>query len=189
MAASGAPACSEHCCLCGILFCERMKRRLQDRGELARFVVERCKPSPFLYQRLSKPDSLAFMLGRGQLYVCIPCVNWKRRVETKSLRRTRQPRLQLDQLIYFVMQPGVHPEPDHRCMERLVLGARQDSNPFGLVFPLPVRTILSNVKENTYTACVAAWWDYNGRTEFFSSGQESRRARSVSKRLEDAGLL
>lgn len=166
-----------------------MKRRLQERGELARFVTERCKPSPFLYQRLSKTDSLAHLLGLGQLYLCIPCVNWKRRVETKSLRRTRQPRLQLDQLIYFVMQPGVHPEPDHRCMERLVSGARQDGNPFAVVFPTPVRTILSNVTDDTYSACVAAWWAYNGRTEFFASGQESRRARGVSKRLEDAGIL
>ena len=178
-----------HCCLCGILFDANMKRRLQDRDELPRFVSERCKPSPFLYQRLSKPDALAYTMGRGQLYLCIPCVNWKRRVETRSLRRTRLPRLQLDQLIYFLLQPGVYPEPDHRCMERLIMGARQVENPLSVVYPIPVREILSKVDADNYTACVIAWWYYNGCTEFFASGKESRRARGVFKLLEDAGLL
>lgn len=178
-----------HCCLCGIQFDAHMKRRLQDRDELPRFVLDRCKPTPFLYQRLSQPDLLVHTVGRGQLYLCIPCVNWKRRVETRSLRRTRLPRLQFDQLIYFLLQPGVYPEPDHRCMERLIVGARQPSNPLSVVFPTPVSAILAKVECDTYAACVTAWWYYNGCTEFFASGKESRRARGVFKRLGDAGLL
>lgn len=177
------------CCLCGIQFDAHMKRRLQDREELPRFVSARCKPSPFLYQRLCGEEGLCHLLGKTQLYICIPCVNWKRRVETKSLRRTRLPRLQLDQLAYFLVQPGVHPEPDHRCMERLLVAARQAGNPLTVVFPTPACSILRGVTDNTYTACVTAWWNYNGRTEFFASSQESRRARGVFKRLMDTGRL
>lgn len=52
-------------------------------------------------------------------------------------------------------------------------------------FPLPVQTIVGMTKDDTYLACVAAWWQYNGRTEFFASTGEARRVRCALK----AGLL
>ena len=41
------------------------------------------------------------------------------------------------------------------------------------------------MRGNTYQHCVAAWWEYNGRTEFFATAQEARRVRCALK----AGLL
>lgn len=166
------------CCLCGIGL-GRQKRRFQCTEEIRSFVRKHCKISPFLYSRLV----VVSHSPSARVGVCIPCVNWKRRVETNGLKRTKQPLLQLDQLILFLMQPGVFPEPDHRCMRRLVEGVRQADNPYKHLFPVPVQSILDMTKDNTYRACVAAWWEYNGRTEFFSSGQEARRVRSVVKAL------
>jgi hypothetical protein len=74
-------------------------------------------------------------------------------------------------------------------MERLIEGARQEENPYRDLFPLPVQTILDATTDNTYRACVASWWEYNGRTEFFSSGHEARRVRSVVKSLGDSGSV
>ena len=59
--------------------------------------------------------------------------------------------------------------------------ARTESNPFRLSFPLPVRTILAMSKGNTYMHAIAAWWEYNGRTQFFRSPQEARRVRCAIK--------
>jgi hypothetical protein len=53
------------------------------------------------------------------------------------------------------------------------------------IFPLPVQRITLDVRGNTYQHCVAAWWEYNGRTEFFATAQEARRVRCALK----AGLL
>lgn len=176
----------EHCCLCGIRFAPGMKRRMQDRQELTAFVTRRCWPTPFLFQALSCRH--ASVQGRGgRLGVCIPCVNWKRRVMevASSKRRRRLPMLQLDQLIYYLLRPGVHAEPDRRCMGRLLAGSRQADNPFRPLFPLPVQTILSALKRDTYGACIEAWWEYNGRTEFFASGGEAKRVRSLLHRLDE----
>jgi hypothetical protein len=156
-----------------------MKRRFQSTEENRLFVLQKCKPSPFLYQLLSAPLREA---SRREP-VCIPCVNWKRRVETGGLKRTKTPMLQLDQLLCFLMQPGTYMEPDQRCMERLIRGARQTDNPFRGIFPISASVILDTTKENTYHDCVRAWWEYNGRTEFFASGQEARRVRCVVKSL------
>lgn len=180
---------AEHCCLCGIRLVD-LKRRYQCHLENANFVRARCKSSPFLYRMLIRPTAHADSSqqpqgGDTRQGVCIPCVNWKRRVETYGLKRTKQPMLQLDQLICYLMQPGVHSEPDHRCMERLIKAARQHDNPYRCVFPVPVQTILDNIEENNFYACVKSWWAYNGHSEFFASGQEARRVRNVVKYYGD----
>ena len=173
---------AEHCCLCGIHLVG-LKRRYQCHVENAAFARKRCKPSPFLFVHLtSAPENVSNDEAEDRQGVCIPCVNWKRRVETCGLKRTKQPMLQLDQLICYLMQPGVHPEPDHRCMQRLIKAARQPDNPYRSVFPVPVQTILNATKDDTFIACIKAWWEYNGHTEFFASGHEARRIRSVAKR-------
>lgn len=184
----------QHCCLCGIKLLG-LKRRFQSRANTAAFVSKHCKPTPFVYRLLSsdtgvlRADQPAIPKRRSMLQgVCIPCVNWKRRVETCGLKRSKHPMLQLDQLICFLMQPGYHMEPDHRCMERLVLAAQQQDNPLRPLFPVAVQAILDAAKAPTSHACVYAWWEYNGCTEFMASGQEARRVRYVVKAAE-GGLL
>ena len=164
------------CVLCGIDLAG-LKRRLFCPVEGGRFITDRCKPSPFLH---------AF-LARGELdcdrkhYLCIPCVNWKRRVVQGSLRRACKPMLQLDRMILFLMQPGRHQEPDMLCMQRLVRAVRQPTNPYLPLFPSPARWIASSISGDTYQHCVLAWWEFNGRTEFFASPQEARRVRCALK--------
>lgn len=168
----------DYCCLCGIRLAG-LKRRYQSHSDSSAFVRGRCKPSPFLFAHLvNSPLRTDASLRQG---ICIPCVNWRRRVETCGLRRTRQPMLQLDQLVCFLLRPGPHTEPDHRCMERLIRAARQPDNPYRSLFPLPVQAILDATKDDTFHACVVAWWEYNGHTEFFASGQEARRVRCIIK--------
>ena len=121
------PPCLQNCALCGINMAG-LKRRLLCPVEGRKLLEERCKPTPFLYAHLMQYLCTA---GRDQkLHLCIPCVNWKRRVCQGSLKRVAQPMLQLDQMILFLMQPGKHQEPDLRCMERLVKAVRQVDNPF-----------------------------------------------------------
>lgn len=164
------------CVLCGIRL-EGLKRRLFCPVEGQRFVRERCKPTPFLHAFLSACDTR----DRTQ-YMCIPCVNWKRRAVQAVPRQKVKPLLQLDQMILFLMQPGRHPEPDLRCMERLVRAIRQPDNPYSAtVFPTPVRWIASRIAGDSFRDCVMAWWEYNGRTEFFASAQEGRRVRCALK--------
>ena len=175
------PPC--HCALCGINLQNGLKRRLYNAAQGRRFVLNCCKDTPFLYQVLANPAS---RLGAPcKQYLCIPCVNWKRRAEYGRLKRTRQPMLQLDQMILFLMQPGRFQEPDHRCMDRLVVSIRQPDNVYRCIFPAPAQHIIRLISGNTYQHCVAAWWVYNGRTEFFSSSQEAKRVRSAVK----AGLV
>jgi hypothetical protein len=89
--------------------------------------------------------------------------------------------LQLDQMILFLLQPGRFPEPDHRCMERLVKAVRQPDNLYHRVFPMPVQWITRRIEGDTFQHCVAAWWLYNNKTEFFASPQEAKRVRGVVK--------
>ena len=144
-------------------------------------MLDRCKPSPFLYSLLQ--ERLPCKTKKQAL--CIPCVNWKRRVQQGRLKRTTVPMLQLDQMILFLLQPGKHHEPDLRCMERLVSAVRQEDNPYRAIFPLPVQTITRAIQGDTYLHCVAAWWEYNGRSNFFASAQEARRVRCALK----AGII
>lgn len=179
---------SEHTCgFCGICLIG-LKRRFQCPKEIQAFAARRCKPTQFLYSFIvhASNNNNGTPLPTRQA-LCIPCVNWKRRVGTgEGLKRTKQPMLQIDQLILYLMQPGKHQEPDHRCMERLVMAVRQGTNPFIGVLPVPVQTIISLVKDNTYRDCVLAWWEYNGRTRFFASAPEARRVRCAVKCADPA---
>ena len=177
------PSSDHFCGLCGIHLAG-LKRRFQCPKDIQAFVVGRCKTTPFLHAHLAnqaRPSSPAKRQG-----LCIPCVNWKRRVGSGAgLKRTRRPMLQIDQLILYLLQPGKHQEPDHRCMERLVKAIRQDTNPFARVLPTPVQSIVARIRNDTYLDCVMAWWEYNGKTEFFASAQEARRVRCAVKHGEE----
>lgn len=106
----------------------------------------------------------------------------KRRAEITGLKRMKYPLLQIDQLVLFLMDPGRFQEPDNRCMVRLMMAIRQEDNPFYHMFPLPVKTIIHTIKDNTYHHAVLAWWNYNGRTQFFSHAKQVRRVRYVIKK-------
>ncbi len=174
------PPPRHHCSFCGINLLGK-KRRLFCPREGLKFVSTRCKQSPFLHSLLLQrlPDLTA------KQALCIPCVNWKRRAQHGKLKRTSSPMLQLDQMILFLLQPGKHQEPDLRCMERLIVAVRQPGNPYRAIFPLPVQAITLAIRGDTYLDCVAAWWEYNGRTHFFASTQEARRVRCALK----AGMM
>jgi hypothetical protein len=175
------PTSENFCGLCGIHLAG-LKRRFQCPKDIQAFISRRCKPTTFLYARLTGDHPCTTAKRQG---LCIPCVNWKRRVGSGAgLKRTKRPMLQFDQLVMYLLQPGRHQEPDHRCMERLVKAIRQGGNPFACVLPLPVRTIVTLIKGDTYLHCVMAWWEYNGRTEFFASAQEARRVRGAVKLLQ-----
>ena len=73
------------------------------------------------------------------------------------------------------------PEPDQRCMDRLFRALRQPDNPLRASFPLPVQTMLGTLGGNTYLHAVAAWWEYNDRTDFFQSAGQARRVRLALK--------
>ena len=64
---------------------------------------EKVKPTPFVQAWLAGRD-------RGELEdreaLCVPCVNWRRRVTNGSLKKNRRPYLQLDQLILYLLHPG-----------------------------------------------------------------------------------
>lgn len=183
---SSHPKCS-YCAFCGINLLENgLKRRLFNAVQGRRFVLNCCKDTPFLYLVLARGSVQQERTAPpSKQYLCIPCVNWKRRAEFGRLKRTRQPMLQLDQMILFLMQPGRFQEPDHRCMKRLVMAVRQPDNLYAWIFPLPVQGIVKMIAGDTFQHCVAAWWLYNGKTEFFSSSQEAKRVRSAVK----AGLV
>jgi len=172
-----------HCILCGTRLAG-LKRRLFCPAEGYRFIRERCRTSPFLHACLSAREPSRH--DQPPEYMCIPCVNWKRRVVQAAARGSSvKPLLQLDRMILFLLQPGRCQEPDLRCMERLVRAVRQPDNPYRSVFPGPVRTIVARIEGDTYQHCVAAWWEYNGRTEFFASAREARQVRCAVK----AGLV
>ena len=178
------PAADHFCGLCGIHLAAGLKRRFQAPADIQAFVARRCKDSPFLYAHVVNHKAHHSAAKRQGL--CIPCVNWKRRVGSGAgLKRTRRPMLQFDQLVLYLLQPGKHQEPDHRCMERLVRAIRQATNPLACVLPTPVRTIVALIRGDTYFDCVMAWWEYNGRTEFFASAQEARRVRCAIKLQEE----
>jgi len=138
-------------------------------------VAARCQPTPHAYRHFSGLD------GPGRVLVCIPCVNWKRRANGTGLRRCARPLLQLDQLMLFMLDPGSVPEPDQRCMDRLFRALRQPDNPLRASFPLPVQTMLGTLGGNTYLHAVAAWWEYNDRTDFFQSAGQAKRVRLALK--------
>lgn len=170
----------DNCQLCGIVLTSH-KRRYQDTAELHALVKEKCKPTPFVYQSIMNNKD-------PKCPVCIPCVNWRRRVTNEGFKRNHRPLVQMDQLILYVMHPGANKELDHRCMGRLLEAIRQPENPYRSCLPLPVVTILKGIQNITYNEVVKNWWEYNGRTAFFKSRHTSRRVRAMLKAERDQAL-
>ena len=164
------------CWLCGITIDSKFKR-YQNRKALQEFILARCAPTPFVYNWLLSMPSLD-----QKDPVCVPCVNWKRRA-SKAHEKKRRATLQLDQMVYYLINPGKGQEPDQRCMTRLVVAMKQHSNPYRLAIPTPVHDILSRVAGDHVSLAdvIASWWRYNDETEFFSNPSTARLVRSTQK--------
>jgi hypothetical protein len=86
----------------------------------------------------------------------------------------------------FALQPGHTPEPDYRCLPRLVRAAADPRNAFAAVVPAQVRAILERVvaepPREIAAALLRAWWDANEGTVFFRSPGTARAVRALAKR-------
>jgi hypothetical protein len=166
---------AECCWLCGYTI-KHGRRRYQSTHDVQDFVRTYCKATPFVHQYLSTVP-----VGGEKAPICIPCVNWRRRCSFLQLKRNRKPYLHIDHLILYVMQPGKVQEPDHRCMARLFEAILQPTFVFQHLVPLPVKTIIQSMREKTYKEAVRAWWEYNGRTVFFTHMETAKRVRRLLK--------
>ncbi len=171
------PTNMDHCQLCGIML-PLQKRRYQDTSELHALIKEKCKATPFIYSSIMNYKD-------PKSPICIPCVNWRRRVTKEGFKRSRRPLVQMDQLILYIMHPGANKELDQRCMGRLFEAIQQPDNPYRSCLPLPVVTILGGIQAITYNEVVKKWWEYNGCTEFFKSRNASKTVRAMLKAERD----
>jgi hypothetical protein len=150
-------------------------------------VSTRCQPTPYGYQHFSS------IKGEDRVLLCISCVNWQRRASGACKRKTgtaRKPLLLMDQVTLFMMEPGTVPFPDQRCVLRLVMSLRTPGTDWvprlllGLM-PVPVQTMISMLPEkvegSVLTALVRVWWEYNGRTVFFSHHLTAKLVRKMIK--------
>jgi hypothetical protein len=149
--------------------------------------------------------------GEDRVLLCISCVNWQRRACGQGKRPigNNKPKkrqlLFIDQFALFMLRPGTTAFPDQRCVLRLVqaLQTTRESADWvprlllGLL-PVPVQTMVlsidltslqSNMSEGSVLhGMVQAWWEYNGRTPFFSHHLTAKLVRRVLKREREAGL-
>ena len=183
-----------HCFLCGARD-EQQRARMRDPRELQALVRHRCVPTPFLYAHVAHtpiPDEV------GLVPVCLPCIHWTRRCKLYQHKRAHArggaggakpsaaPRqhMLVDSIIASVLQPGLAKNADPRCMHRLAACMASDDYLYGWVVPAPVRAILRAMRgRSEQHAAALAWWEYNGRTEFFPN---SRVARAVRQALHSA---
>jgi hypothetical protein len=170
----------ESCILCGgqirSSIYNKRKRSLTSLGE---FVLARCKPTPYGYKYFST------VRGEDKVLLCISCVNWQRRT---NLKRPKKPALLMDQVALFMMEPGVTPFPDQRCVLRFVMALKTQDRVSKLLLslmPVPVQTMIcmlpERLEEGVMTAIVRVWWDYNGRTVFLSHHLTAKLVRKMLK--------
>jgi len=169
------------CFLCGTSLSTR-RRRYQCTSQLQTLLKKKCMPTPFVHAHLSLRQPVD-----EKEPLCVPCVNWKRRCWNGTLKRQDKPVLQMDQLIIFMVNPGRMQEPDHRCVQRLVLAIKQPGNPLRMALPIQAESILMGIEGEDIPSIVASWWKYNASTEFFASGHTARFVRSVIKSSEAEG--
>lgn len=168
----------DHCVLCGIDL-SHDKKRFVGSSEVERFLLHHCQNRHVLFDSVLMRTKAFKRSG-----LCVPCVNWKRRIENMTRRRRVRPLLQIEQLALHILRPGSISQPDKRCMMRLFKSIRSDSFPYPL--PVPVKTIVNNMKEGTHQDALRCWWDYNGRTRFFENSAQARRIRWFIKRQMDS---
>ena len=153
----------------------------------------RCQPTPYAYQYFSG------VRGESRVLLCISCVNWQRRASGQIKRSGsangkpwRRPLLFIDQFALFMLKPGTTTFPDQRCVLRLVKALQSAGDNWvprlllGLL-PVPVQVMVASIRlgdlpeSSMQNAMVQAWWEYNGRTAFFSHHLTAKLVRKVLK--------
>jgi len=84
-------------------------------------------------------------------------------------------------MILYLIQPGRVHEPDLRCIERLLRALRSAGNRLRGAIPLPALTILDSLEKCDLPSITKAWWEYNGKTQFFRHAQTARLVRGLAK--------
>ena len=176
-------------------------RRKRTLTSLGLFVSLRCQPTPHAYQFFSG------VRGDERVLLCISCVNWQRRASGQGKRPSnskpwRRPLLFLDQFALFMLRPGTVGFPDQRCVLRLVQSLKRADNGVSqlLLGLLPVQvqamvaaldlTGLESLPDGgMLNAMVTAWWEFNGRTPFFSHHLTAKLVRRVVKGERDLKQL
>ena len=197
-------AATTSCILCGVRIAHTAgssAKRKRTLSSLGQFVSLRCQPTPYAYQFFSGVS------GEDYVLLCISCVNWQRRGAGKSKRVTvrarKRPLLFIDQFTLFMLRPGTVLFPDQRCVLRLLHslkkgdGERVAQMLLGLL-PVPVQAMVLSIDLSPFTlpegaimgalpegavlhTMVLAWWQYNGRTTFFSNHLTAKLVRRVAK--------
>lgn len=189
-------------------------KRTKRKVEIAQFVKDWCKPTPFLYPVLSN------LSGSERMNLCIPCINWYRRCSQGMRKRSggQKQLLRVDQLILYLIEPGSVLKPDQRCLWRLLRtlkGSEQEGIrlPWMDVVPLPVQIMLTNVDANrilsfdqqvdrsipellrrstsqghiVFDELLKVWWEYHGKTRFFTHQGTAKLMRKWVKDYVESG--
>ena len=201
------PATTSCCIFCGGLIPHSnasYNKRKRTLTNLSLFVTSR-QPTPFAYQYFSG------VRGEDRVLLCISCVNWQRRAcgqgkrpsKSSSNKAKKRPLLFIDQFALFMLKPGTTAFPDQRCVLRLVQALQstrvsEDWVPrllLGLL-PVPVQTMVLSIDVRSLqgimsdslvlNGMVKAWWEYNGRSPFFSHHLTAKLVRRVLKREKEA---
>ena len=177
------------CVMCGSP-CDPGRCRYASVGEIHALLRPRCIKTQFHYA------AVMALPKEERRPLCFPCINWRRRSRRDrrycsggaAHRVTYTP---LDSILMFALQPGHTPEPDYRCLSRLVRVAVDPCNAFATIVPVQIRTVLESVvAEPTRTlvsALLRVWWEMNEGTVFFRSPGTARAVRALTKR--EPGIL
>ena len=161
-------------------------RRFVERTRLQTFTAAHFHASPFMYSKIADSRIREFEP------LCTSCSCMMRRAEKSGPRAVRERNgLPIDRFLTYLVNPGEVQLVDCRCLTRIreslsvdVLGAAWEHLP-GMVAPL-VTAVRERLRAGddrpTQTLMVEAWWNYNGRPEYFSRSSAARVVRRWLKR-------
>jgi hypothetical protein len=89
--------------------------------------------------------------------------------------------LQLDQTIAFILYPRSTHEPDPRCVARMIAALSDPVNIHRQFIPPQALEIIGKITKTPpdIHSIVLAWWEFNNRTEFFSSPKLAKVVRAA----------
>lgn len=187
---------STSCCiLCSgtIPLVSAQNKRKRTLTSLSQFVRARCRPTPHAYQYFS------VVRGEQNVLLCVSCVNWQRRACSADRKKQAAPLLFMDHVALFMQQPGTIPFPDQRCVLRLLTALRAPENDWVprlllSLMPVPVQTMIYMMpsppcpcERDVLTTIVRTWWDYNGRTVFYSHHLTAKLVRKMVRDWQRLG--
>ena len=202
-AAAEEQGTSSTCIFCGGLVASTPEtahnKRKRTLTSLGIFVSLRCQATPYAYQYFSS------VRGEARVLLCISCVNWQRRAcaarKGSNGKAWKRPLLFIDQFALFMLKPGTTPFPDQRCVMRLLHALHRAGRDGGgdwvpglllSLLPVPVQAMVLSLdvaslptpplpESSVLNAMVRAWWEYNGRTVFFSHHLTAKLVRRMLK--------